>query len=55
MQEQESDSPPIDNDLVGVENDPTAVDTETDDSPVQHTADGKKIIYLFYPSATIMN
>ena len=55
MQEQENDSPPIDNDPVGVENDPTAVDTQTVDSLVQHTTDGKKIIYLFYPSATIMN
>ena len=55
MQEQENDSPPIDNDPVGVENDPIAVDTQTVDSPVQHTTDGKKIIYLFYSSTTIMN
>ena len=27
MQEQESDSPPIDNDPVGIENNPIAVDT----------------------------
>ena len=54
MQEQEFGSPPIDNDLIDVENDPI-VDTHTDDSPVQHTTDGKKIIYPFYPSAIIMN
>jgi len=48
MQEQESDSLPI-------ENDPIVVVTQTVDSPVQHTTDGKKIIYLFYPSATNMN
>ena len=53
--EQESDSPPIENDPVGIENDPAIVDTQTVDSLVQHTTDGKKIIYLFYPSATIMN
>ena len=55
MQEQESNSSPIDNDLVGVENDPTAVDTQTINFLVQHTTDGKKIIYLFYPSTIIMN
>ena len=55
MQEQESDRPPIDNDHIGVENDPTAVDTQTVNSLVQHTTDGKKIIYSFYPSTTIMN
>ena len=55
MQEQESDRPPIDNDHIGVENDPDAVDTQIVDSPVQHTTDGKKIIYPFYPYATIMN
>ena len=55
MQEQESDGSPIDNDPVGVENDPTVVDTQTIDSLVQHTTYGKKITYLFYPSATIMN
>ena len=55
MQEQESDGSPIDNDPVGVENDPTAVDTQTVDSLVQHTTAGKKIIYSFYPSTTIMN
>jgi len=54
MQEQESGSPPIDNDPVDVENDPT-VDTHTVDSPVQHTTDGKKIIYPFYLFAMIMN
>jgi len=55
MQEQESDSPPIDNDPIGVENDPAIVDTQTVDSLVQHITDGKKIIYPFYPSTTIMN
>ena len=55
MQEQESDSPPIDNDPASVQNDPTALDTQTVDSPVQHITDGKKIIYPFYPSTTIMN
>ena len=55
MQEQESDSLPIENDPVGIENDPAVVDTQTIDSLVQHTTYGKKIIYLFYPSATIMN
>ena len=55
MQEQESDSLPIKNDPISIKNDPTAVDTQTVDSSVQHTTDGKKIIYLFYPSATIMN
>jgi len=54
MQKQESGSPPIDNDPVDVENDPT-VDTHTVDSPVQHTTDGKKIIYPFYLFAMIMN
>ena len=47
MQEQESNSLPI-------ENDPTVVDIQTVDSPVQHTIDGKRD-HLFYPSATIMN
>ena len=55
MQEQESDSLPIVNDPVSIENDPTVVDTQTVDSLAQHTIDGKKIIYPFYPSATIMN
>ena len=54
MQKQESSSPPIDNDPIDVENDPV-VDTHTADSLVQHTTDGKRIIYPFYPSATIMN
>ena len=49
MPEQESD------DLVGIENHPTIVDTQTIDSPVQHTTDGKKIIYIFYPSIITMN
>ena len=49
MQEQKSYSLPIENDPVVV------VVTQTIDSPVQHTTDGKKIIYLFYPFATNMN
>ena len=55
MQEQEFDSLLIENDPVSIENDPAVVDTQTVDSLVQHTTDGKKIIYPFYPSATIMN
>jgi len=47
-QEQESDSLPL-------ESDPIVVVTQNVDSLVQHTTDGKKIIYLFYPSATNMN
>ena len=48
MQEQESDS-------LLTENDPTVVDTQTVDSPVQHTTDGKKAICLVYFSTTNMN
>ena len=48
MQEQESDSLPI-------ENNPAVADIQTVDSLVQHTTDDKKIVYLFYPSTTIMN
>ena len=55
MQEQESDSLLIENDPVSIENDSAIVDTQTVDSPVQHTTDGKKIIYPFYPFAIIMN
>jgi len=44
MQEQESDSPPIDSDHVG------AV-IQTIESPVQQTIDGKKVICLVYLSA----
>ena len=55
MQEQEFDSPPIDNDPVSVENDPIAIDTQTIDSPVQHTTNGKEVICLVYPFATNMN
>ena len=50
MQEQESDSPPI-----GIENDPVAVDTQTVDSLVHHTTDGKEVICLVYLSTTNMN
>ena len=42
MPEQESDDP------IGIENDPTVVDTQTIYSPVQHTTDGKKIIYIYF-------
>ena len=42
MHEQESDSPP--NDPICVENDPVVVDTQTIDSLVRHTTDGKKVI-----------
>ena len=47
-QEQKIDSP-------SVEGDPIDVDTQTVNSPFQQTIDGKKIIYLFYPSTTNMN
>ena len=53
MQGQEPDSSL--SDPVGVEGDPVAVDTQTIDSLVRHTTDGKKIIHPFYPSAMIMN
>ena len=48
MQEQESDSLPI-------ENDPVDVDTQTVKSLVQQTIDGKKTIRLVYLSTTNMN
>ena len=48
MQEQESDN-------LLIENDPAVVDTQTVDSPVQHTTDGKKVICLVYFFATNMN
>ena len=48
MQEQKINSPLV-------EGNPIDVDTQTINSPVQQTIDGKKIIYLFYPSATNMN
>jgi len=44
MQEQESDSPPIDSDPIG------AI-IQTVESPVQQTIDGKKVICLVYLSA----
>ena len=34
MQEQESDSPPINNDPIGFENDPIVINNQTVDSPV---------------------
>jgi len=46
-QEQESDSLPIKNDLVSIENDPAVVDTQTVNFPVQHTTDGKKS-YIYF-------
>ena len=45
MQEQKSDSPPV-------ENDPIDVDTQTVESLVQQTIDGKKVIYLVYVPTT---
>ena len=48
MQEQKIDSPLV-------EGDPINVDTQTVNSSVQQTINGKKIIHLFYPSATNMN
>ena len=42
-------------DSLPIENDPVVVVTQTVDSLVQHTTDGKQITYLFYPSATNMN
>ena len=48
MQEQESDSLPI-------ENDPAVADIQNVDPQVQHTTDGKKVICLVYFSATSMN
>ena len=53
MQEQEPNSPL--SDPIGIEGDPDVVDTQTVDSPVRHTTDGKKIIHPIYPSAMIMN
>ena len=48
MQEQESDSLLIENDLA-------VADIQSTDSLVQHTTDGKKVICLVYFSATNMN
>ena len=47
MQEQESNSLPIENDPISIENDPAVVDTQTVYSLVQHTTAVKKIIYPF--------
>ena len=55
MQEQESDSLPIETNPIGIANDPVVVDTQIVGPPVQQTVDGKKVICLFYPSATSMN
>ena len=48
MLEQEFDS-------LLIENDPAIVDTQTIDSPVQHTTNGKKVPCLVYFSITNMN
>ena len=48
MQEQESDSPLI-------ENNPAVADIQTIDSPIQHTTDGRKVICSIYFYATSMN
>ena len=48
MQEQKIDRPLV-------EDNPINIDTQAINSPVQQTIDGKKIIYLFYPSTTNMN
>ena len=48
MQEQESDSLPIENNL-------TIADIQTVDSLVKHTTDGKKVICLAHFSTTNMN
>ena len=53
MQGQEPDSPL--RDPVGVQGDLVVVNTQTVDSLVRHTTDGKKIIHPFYPSAMIIN
>ena len=53
VQDREPDSPL--NDLVGVEGGLAAVDTQTIDSPVQQTTDGKGVICSIYLSATNMN
>ena len=47
MQEQESDSLPI-------ENNPAVADIKTVDSPVQHTTDGKTVICLAHFFTTNM-
>ena len=48
MQEQESDSLPI-------ENNPTIADIQTVDSPVQYTTDGKTVICLAHLFTTNTN
>ena len=48
MQEQESDSPLI-------ENDPAVADVQAVDSPIQHTTDGRKVTCSIYFSAINMN
>ena len=43
------------NSLVGIEGDPVAIDSQTGDSLVRHTTDGKEVICSFYPSEITMN
>ena len=52
MQGQEPDSPL--RDPINAEGDPVVVDTQTVDSPVRHTTDGKEVICPFYSSVIIM-
>ena len=53
MQDQEPDSPL--NDPIDVEGGLAAVDTQTIDSPVQQTTDGKGVICSIYLSTANMN
>ena len=53
MQEQVPDSSL--NDPINVEGDLVTVDTQTVNSLVWHTTDGKEVICSFYSSAIIMN
>ena len=46
MQEQESGSSPINNDPVDIGNNPV-VGTQTVNSPIQHTPDGKEVVCPF--------
>ena len=52
MQGQEPVSPL--SDPISVECDLVVVDTQTIDSPVRHTTDGKEVICPFYSSVIIM-
>ena len=53
VQDREPDNPL--NDPIGVEGGLVAVDTQTVDSPVRQTTNGKEVICLIYLSATNMN